>query len=63
MTAQFGEIDPRDEREVKPMVGIRPDCPTCEGPSRETINMACPTCGFDYGRDPFSLFAGEVHDA
>ena len=27
-------------------------CPTCSGPSRETVRMACPTCGTDYGAGP-----------
>lgn len=26
---------------------VRP-CRTCEGPSRETIGLVCPTCGWDY---------------
>lgn len=24
-------------------------CPTCSGPSRETVDMVCQTCGTDYG--------------
>lgn len=24
-------------------------CPTCSGPSRETVGMVCQTCGTDYG--------------
>ena len=24
-------------------------CPTCSGPSRETVGMICQTCGTDYG--------------
>lgn len=35
--------------EVEPTAGIRSNCPTCEGPNRETVNMVCPTCGFDHG--------------
>lgn len=26
------------------------DCPTCSGPSRETVGLVCQTCGTDYGR-------------
>lgn len=29
--------------------GVLP-CPTCSGPSRETVGMVCQTCGTDYGR-------------
>lgn len=30
---------------------LRPEpCPTCSGPSRETVGMVCQTCGTDYGR-------------
>lgn len=25
-------------------------CPTCSGPSRETVGMVCQTCGTDYGK-------------
>jgi len=25
-------------------------CPTCKGSTRETTNLICQTCGFDYGR-------------
>lgn len=24
-------------------------CPTCTGPTRETVNLVCQTCGTDYG--------------
>lgn len=24
-------------------------CPTCSGPSRETVGLVCQTCGTDYG--------------
>ncbi|GAA0494694.1 hypothetical protein Ade02nite_19890 [Paractinoplanes deccanensis] len=26
-------------------------CPTCSGPSRETVGMVCQTCGTDYAAD------------
>lgn len=26
-------------------------CPTCSGPSRETVGMVCQTCGTDYATD------------
>lgn len=26
-------------------------CPTCSGPSRETVGMVCQTCGTDYAPD------------
>ena len=28
---------------------IKFPCPTCSGPSRETVGMVCQTCGTDYG--------------
>lgn len=27
-------------------------CPTCSGPTRETVGMICQTCGTDYAPDP-----------
>lgn len=27
-------------------------CPTCTGPTRETVGMVCQTCGTDYGHTP-----------
>lgn len=35
-------------------------CPTCSGPSRETVGMVCQTCGADYGSDPIHL--AHFHD-
>lgn len=40
---------PSAGRSIEATTGIRPACPTCEGSTRETVNMVCPTCGFDYG--------------
>lgn len=30
-------------------------CPTCQGPSRETVGMVCQDCGHDYGKDALSV--------
>ena len=37
-------------------------CPTCSGPSRETVGMVCQTCGTDYGPpdDPVAFVCGGV---
>lgn len=31
-----------------------PPCPTCSGPSRETVGMVCQTCGTDYAPDAWN---------
>lgn len=36
-------------RSVAEAAEARAGCPTCEGPSRETVGMVCQTCGTDYG--------------
>jgi len=30
-------------------------CPTCSGPSRETVGMVCQTCGTDYAPDSWQF--------
>ena len=38
-------------------------CQTCTGPIRETTNLACETCGADYGREAAEPVAYEVRSA
>lgn len=38
-------------------------CPTCSGPSRETVGMVCQTCGIDYAPHPAMAAAVEVFSA
>lgn len=37
------------------VAGVQPptDCPTCTGPTRETTNMVCQTCGYDYADEVY----------
>jgi hypothetical protein len=42
----------RRNGETTPVVILDPGCPTCQtGPSRETVDMVCQTCGTDYAPD------------
>lgn len=43
---------------TKPPVGPRA-CPTCSFPTRETVNLVCQTCGWDYSRGEKPLDDGE----
>lgn len=40
-------LDSAAEPAARPAVDA--PCPTCSGPSRETVGMVCQTCGRDYG--------------
>ena len=36
-------------------------CPTCTGPTRETVGMVCQTCGTDYNPKGRLVFVPEGH--
>ena len=36
-------------------------CPTCSGPTRETVGMVCQTCGTDYNPKGRLVFVPEGH--
>lgn len=38
------DLDPADV-----LRALEDECPTCEGPIRETVGLVCQTCGTDYG--------------
>lgn len=45
-------IEAGSDETLVPWVGEPcPNCPTCQGPGRETVGMVCETCGTDYGPD------------
>jgi hypothetical protein len=46
---RFAEVDAAGGGRRPAMAAPRRPCPTCSGPSRETVGMVCQTCGTDYG--------------
>lgn len=49
-TVLLVDIDQDDEQDDdRPSTAA--DCPTCTGPTRQTVGMVCPTCGTDYAAE------------